>query len=99
MVSGKPYISVKSATRKAEKAPKERQSRFVRGRAKLRAKRMKMAELIRTRIHSPYAGAAGVMAAPPPPSTGGRPAPGGSPAAGRPHPSRSARRGAPYLDE
>ncbi len=39
MVSGKPYISAKSATRKALKAPKGRQSRDVTGFAKLKAKR------------------------------------------------------------
>jgi hypothetical protein len=40
MVNGKPYISVKSATRKAENVPKERQSRAVRGWVKLNAKMM-----------------------------------------------------------
>ena len=37
MVSGKPYISVKSATINAEKAPSERQSRDVFGFVKLNA--------------------------------------------------------------
>lgn len=49
MVSGKPYISVKSATRKAEKAPNERQSRRLCGRAKLKAKMMNTSELITTK--------------------------------------------------
>jgi hypothetical protein len=40
----------------AEKLPKVRQSRFVLGLKKLKAKRMKMAELTRTRDHKPYAG-------------------------------------------
>ena len=48
MVKGKPYISVKSATRKAENAPKERQSRDVLGFVKLKAKTMKIAELMMT---------------------------------------------------
>ena len=55
MVSGKPYISVKSATRKALNAPKERQSRPDFGLKKLNAKRMKIAELKATNIQSPYA--------------------------------------------
>src|SRR5215471_1223064 len=38
MVSGKPYISVNSATMKAEKAPKDRQSRLAFGFVKLKAK-------------------------------------------------------------
>ena len=38
MVSGNPYISVKSATRKAVKAPNDGQSRAVRGCVKLNAK-------------------------------------------------------------
>src|SRR3990172_189138 len=60
MVSGKPYISVKSATRNAEKPPKARQSRRVRGWVKLSAKKMNTAELITTSDQRPYAGAAGV---------------------------------------
>jgi hypothetical protein len=53
MVSGKPYISVKSATRKALNAPNERQSRAVCGLKKLNANRMKTAELIRTSDQRP----------------------------------------------
>ena len=53
MVSGKPYISVKSATTKAENAPNERQSRPVRGLVKLKAKMMKTRELITTNAHRP----------------------------------------------
>ncbi len=53
MVSGKPYISVKSATINAVKPPKERQSRRLRGRAKLKAKMMNTAELISTSGQSP----------------------------------------------
>jgi hypothetical protein len=44
---------VKSATRNAENAPNERQSRFVCGFAKLNAKMMKTSELITTSDHSP----------------------------------------------
>src|SRR3972149_5978006 len=57
MVNGKPYISAKSATIKPENAPRERQSRVVRGRVKLKAKMMKTKELITTSGQSPYAGA------------------------------------------
>ncbi len=46
MVKGNPYISVKSATTKALKAPKERQSVFVFGLVKLKAKIMNIAELL-----------------------------------------------------
>ncbi len=53
MVSGKPYISVNSATRNAENAPKERQSRAVRGFAKLNAKTMNTSELMITSDHRP----------------------------------------------
>jgi len=49
-----------SATIKAEKALKERQSRFVCGFAKLKAKMMKIAELIITSDHNPYAGASSI---------------------------------------
>ena len=55
MVSGKPYISTKSATMKAEKPPKVRQSRFVFGLKKLNANKMKIAELMITSDHNPYA--------------------------------------------
>src|SRR3970040_486330 len=55
MVSGKPYISVNSATRNAEKAPNERQSRLLWGFAKLNAKMMNTRELMITRDHNPYA--------------------------------------------
>lgn len=48
MVSGKPYISVNSATMKAEKAPKERQSRAVPGLVKLKAKMMKTSQPVGT---------------------------------------------------
>ena len=53
MVSGKPYISVNSASTKAEKAPSERQSRFVCGFEKLKANRMNRAELMTTSIQRP----------------------------------------------
>ncbi|MBP2311823.1 hypothetical protein [Azospirillum soli] len=53
MVSGKPYISVNSATMKALNAPKERQSRGDCGLPKLKAKMMKMAELRATSTHRP----------------------------------------------
>jgi len=53
MVSGKPYISVNRATRKALNAPKDRQSRFVCGLKKLNAKKMKMPELMITSDHNP----------------------------------------------
>jgi len=53
MVKGKPYISVKSATRNAENAPIARQSRPVWGWKKLMAKAMKMTELNATRIQRP----------------------------------------------
>ncbi len=53
MVSGKPYISVNSASRKAENIPSVRQSRALRGLKKLKAKKMKMAELIATSDHRP----------------------------------------------
>ena len=53
MVSGKPYISVNSATMKALKAPNERQSRGDCGLPKLKAKMMKMTELRITNVHSP----------------------------------------------
>ena len=53
MVSGKPYISGKSATMKALKAPNERQSRAECGLKKLNANRMKIAELTITRTQRP----------------------------------------------
>jgi hypothetical protein len=53
MVSGKPYISVNSAIRNAEKAPKERQSVAVFGRVKLKAKMMNTSELMMTSDQSP----------------------------------------------
>src|SRR5687767_4531746 len=56
MVSGKPYISVKSATRKAAKAPNERQSRALRGCVKLNAKMMNTAALRMTSDQRPEAG-------------------------------------------
>src|SRR5215510_3960179 len=55
MVKGNPYISTNSATMKAENALNERQSRFVCGFAKLKAKMMKIAELMMTSDHNPYA--------------------------------------------
>src|SRR4029453_17098174 len=55
MVRGKPYISANSATRKAAKAPNERQSRALRGLVKLKAKRRKTAELMSTSSQRPYA--------------------------------------------
>src|SRR3989338_575835 len=54
MVSGNPYISVKSATRNAENAPNDRQSREVFGFVKLNAKMMKMSELRMTSHQRPY---------------------------------------------
>ena len=53
MLSGKPYISTKSATMKAPKALKVRQSRAVFGLKKLNANIRKMAELNSTSIHNP----------------------------------------------
>ena len=53
MVSGKPYISVKSATMNALKALKDRQSRGVFGLKKVNAKKMKITELMMTRLHNP----------------------------------------------
>lgn len=52
-MSGNPYISVNSATRNAENAPNERQSRPVRGRVKLKAKMMNTAALIAASSHRP----------------------------------------------
>ena len=54
-MSGKPYISVKRATRKAVNAPNDRQSRAVVGRAKLNAKTTNTATFRMTRSQSPYA--------------------------------------------
>ena len=53
MVSGKPYISVNSATRKALNAPKLRQSRAVFGLKNVNANMMKITELMRTKPHRP----------------------------------------------
>jgi hypothetical protein len=53
MVSGNPYISVNSATIKAENAPRLRQSIFVCGFIKLNAKKIKIAELRKTNTHNP----------------------------------------------
>src|SRR5262245_25716767 len=61
MVSGNPYISVKSATRKAVNAPNDRQSRAVRGWVKLNAKMAKTATLMTTRDQRPYAGVSEVI--------------------------------------
>lgn len=61
MVRGNPYISTKRAMIKAEKAPSERQSSLVFGLMKLKAKKMKIAELMMTRDHNPYAGAVSFM--------------------------------------
>jgi hypothetical protein len=47
----------------AEKAPKERQSRLVFGFVKLKAKIMKTAVLMITRLHRPYAGIASCVIA------------------------------------
>ena len=55
MVRGKPYISVNNATMNAENPPRERQSRDVLGWVKLKAKIMKIKELIMTRGQRPYA--------------------------------------------
>jgi hypothetical protein len=46
---------------KPEKALKERQSREVRGLVKLKAKMIKIAELIKTSDHNPYAGACSIF--------------------------------------
>jgi hypothetical protein len=54
-VSGTPYISVNSATRKAVDPPIARQSRRVRGWKKLIAKMPNRAVLRMTRGHRPYA--------------------------------------------
>ena len=54
MVSGKPYISVNKAIRKAENAPNERQSRAVFGLVKLKANMINIAELMITSVHNPY---------------------------------------------
>jgi hypothetical protein len=53
MVKGNPYISANRATINAEKAPKDRQSRVVRGRVKLNAKRINTSELMITNDHNP----------------------------------------------
>jgi hypothetical protein len=53
MVSGKPYISVKSATRKAVNALNDRQSRPVLGRAKLNAKSANTTTFSTTRSQRP----------------------------------------------
>jgi len=53
MVSGKPYISTKSATINAANAPKVRQSLAVWGLKKLKANIRKIAELRRTSVQSP----------------------------------------------
>jgi hypothetical protein len=44
---------VNSATRNALNAPNERQSRFVCGLKKVKAKKMKIAEFMKTSDHSP----------------------------------------------
>jgi len=64
MVSGNPYISTNSATMNAENALKERQSRSVRGFVKLKAKIIKIAELMMTSDHNPYAGASSICCPP-----------------------------------
>ena len=53
MLSGNPYISVKRATINAEKAPKLRQSVLDFGFAKLKAKKIKIAEFNMTKVHRP----------------------------------------------
>src|SRR6266498_5932616 len=70
MVRGNPYISVKSATRKAVNPPNDRQSRAVRGCVKLNAKMAKTATLITTSAQRPYAGTSDVIG--PLPPAGGR---------------------------
>src|SRR3989344_2997128 len=62
MVSGKPYISVNKATRKALNAPNERQSRAVRGLKKVNAKKMNSAEFRSTKDQRPYAGVSDIAA-------------------------------------
>ena len=54
MVSGKPYISTKRATIKAENALNVRQSVFVRGLKKLNAKKIKIKEFMIAKLQSPY---------------------------------------------
>jgi hypothetical protein len=54
MVNGKPYISVKRATRNALNAPKDLQSRRLVGLKNVRAKKMKIAELKTTKSQKPY---------------------------------------------
>ena len=53
MLSGKPYISTKSAMMKAAKAPKVRQSRAVWSSKKLNANITKIAVFRTTSAHSP----------------------------------------------
>ena len=53
MVKGNPYISTNKARINAEKVLSERQSRVVRGRVKLNAKRMNTSELMITNDHNP----------------------------------------------
>ncbi|GJM01339.1 MAG: hypothetical protein DHS20C07_30180 [Methyloligella sp.] len=53
MVNGKPYISVNSANKKAENAPKLRQSVFVCGIAKLNAKIINISEFKMTSDQRP----------------------------------------------
>ena len=64
MVNGKPYISTKSAMMNAEKVPNVRQSRVVFGLKKLKANKMKIAELMITSDQSPYAGTSWFMTLP-----------------------------------
>jgi hypothetical protein len=52
-VRGNPYISVKTATRKAVKAPNDRQSRAVCGRVKLNAKMAKTNTFSMTSVQRP----------------------------------------------
>ena len=53
MLRGNPYISANSATRKALKAPNDRQSRFVLGLKKLNANRMNITEFRMAMPHRP----------------------------------------------
>jgi hypothetical protein len=55
LLLGNPYISTKRATMKAEKLPNVRQSRWVFGLKKLKAKKRKIADSMMTSDHRPYA--------------------------------------------
>ena len=98
MVSGKPYISTNSATMNAEKLPNVRQSRLVFGLKKLKANRMKIAELMTERDHSPYAGVSWFMRRLLVPTVGGQRRLGGGERRPRP-PAAGARLGVDELGQ